>query len=380
MADQTGENSAFPQGLRDDLKRRLAQRLACDGPLTVAAFMAEALYDRQAGYYATKDPIGAERDFITAPEISQMFGELIGLWCVQTWKDLGEPERLHLIELGPGSGALMSDALRAARVAPDFANALRVSLVEISPALQAAQAQKLSNTSTPIDWTDTLPKTGNAPCVIIGNEFIDCLPVRQFIRAQGQWWERLVGLDPNDHDRLAFVLSPLPAPDHICGEFELHEAEDGALIEIRPGVTPLIETVGHRLSAQGGRALFIDYGPAEREFGDTLQAVRRHQKVLPLDTPGEADLTARVDFAALRRAILGNGLEASGPATQGEWLVRLGLEHRAAALIAQSPDQRTRIATQLLRLTDDNEMGTLFKVLCASSVGLPPPAGFEESP
>ncbi len=368
-----------PERLRPSLPERVRERVRADGPLTISAFMAEALYDPQDGYYATKDPIGAGADFITAPEISQMFGELLGLWAVQSWMDLGEPHTVRLIELGPGRGAMMADALRAARVSADFLTALTITLVEASPALQAVQARTLAEAPVLIGWERDTPRTGAEPAVILANEFLDCLPIRQFIKLSGAWRERLVGVSPEEPEALAFTLSPLPAParDVALIPAALRDADEGALVEIRPGAGALLDAIAARLTAHGGRALFIDYGPANSEIGDTFQAVRGHQKLSPLTLPGSVDLTARVDFAEFVRLARERGLEVHGPVEQGAWLARLGLEQRAIGLIRQDEERKRRIATQVFRLTDPSQMGALFKVLCLSSPGLPPPAGFE---
>jgi NADH dehydrogenase [ubiquinone] 1 alpha subcomplex assembly factor 7 len=360
-----------------DLLSRLVARVASDGPMSVAAYMAEALYDPRAGYYRTKDPIGAGADYVTAPEISQMFGELIGLWSVQTWLDLGAPAAFDLIELGPGRGTMLADALRAARLEPRFLAAAQVTLVEASPALEAAQAQMLADAPCRVTWTDRLP-VGDRPAIMLGNEFLDCLPVRQFVKRDGAWRERLVGLDPSDPGRLAFLLAPAPvsARDLAVLPEALRDAPEGALVEARPTVEPLIESLAARFAKAPGRALLIDYGPAESEIGDTLQALKAHEKVDPLAFPGEADLTARVDFAEVARLARAHGLDVAGPVGQGEWLKALGIEHRAAALRASRPDMRATIARQVHRLTDENEMGALFKAVVISARKLPAPAGF----
>ncbi|MCG8443510.1 MAG: SAM-dependent methyltransferase [Caulobacterales bacterium] len=367
---------AEPDGPQRDLKRRLVARVRSDGPMSVAAFMAEALHDPRAGYYATKDPIGAGGDFITAPEISQMFGELVGLWCVQSWMDLGEPQRLRLIELGPGRGVMMADALRAASLSTPFMQACEVTFVEASPALASAQAERLARAPAPIFYAPTLETAPPGPAIILGNEFLDCLPVRQFVRVEGAWRERMVGLDPAHPGRLAFLAAPAPlaAADLRLLPAPLRDAPDGTLIEARPTVEALTETLAGR--AAPFRALFIDYGPADSEAGDTLQAVRVHEKADPLAAPGEADLTARVDFAALAGMARTAGLRADGPVEQGAWLLGLGLEQRAAALSGARPEAKRSLAEQLHRLTDPSQMGRLFKVICLSSQGLPPPAGF----
>lgn len=360
-----------------DLKERLLARIASEGPISAAVYMSEALYDERAGYYRVMDPIGAGADFITAPEISQMFGELVGLWAVQTWMDLGSPAQFEIIELGPGRGTMLADALRAARLRPPFLSGARVTLLESSPALQAVQAQTLASAPCPVAWMDRLP-AGGRPMILLANEFLDCLPVRQFVKREGVWRERLVGLDPTDRGRLAFLLSPDPlaSRDLALVPPSLREAPEGALVETRPGLEALIETLSDRFKTAPGRALFIDYGSAASEIGDTVQALKAHEKVDPLAFPGEADLTARVDFAELARLAHAAGLEVAGPVGQGSWLKALGIEHRAAVLRQAHPDMKATIARQFHRLTDEAQMGALFKALAISAPGLPTAAGF----
>lgn len=345
------------------MTRALAQKLAAQirltGPISVAQFMQAALYDPQHGYYTRAAEIA--RDFITAPESSQMFGELIGLWCVHEWQALGAPESFDLIEFGPGSGALLADALRAARLEPAFLAAARVSLIEISPALRAAQKEKLDALGVAAHWRDAPPPPG-APALLIANEFLDCLPIRQYVRSGEGWRERMVGAESDG--ALSFRLGP-PLPGGP-------DAPPGAVREEAPGLAAQIERIGAHLQAAPGRALIIDY--AGDGMGDTLQALRAHQKLDPLAAPGESDLTARVDFTALQRAA--KGLRIDGPVPQAHFLRALGLDQRAEALIRQHPQRAERIAREHARLTAPAQMGTLFQAICLSSPHLPPAAGF----
>lgn len=342
--------------------------------------MTEALFDPVAGYYATKDPIGAGSDFITAPEISQMFGELIGLWAAQSWMDMGRPDPFQLVELGPGRGTMMADALRAGRAVSGFVEAAQVVLIEASAALKSVQAQTLGPTGAQIRWIDRLEAVPPGPAIIVGNEFLDCLAVRQAIRHAGQWHERLVGLAESDAaddpGEFVFVMGPPLAGEADLVPERLREAPDGSLVEIRPGDRLVVDTIADRFASQDGRALFIDYGPATSETGDTLQAIRRHEKVAPLDAPGTADLTARVDFESLLAFAGQRGLNTYGPEEQGPFMLHLGLEQRAAALMQASPDQKATLARQVWRLTDAEQMGRLFKLVCLDSPGLPQPPGF----
>lgn len=357
------------------IAENLRARIASQGPLPVSVFMMEALFDPMAGYYATRDPIGAGADFITAPEISQMFGELLGLWCAQCWQDMGAPERLHLIELGPGKGTMMADMARAARAVPGFAEALKLTLIEASAALKMVQGRTLGKSGLQIGWANGLEKAPDGPAIILGNEFLDCLPVRQAVMQDGQWRERVVGLHPDNDTRFAFHTGPALAGDDPFIPAALKDSHEGTLIELRPGDAQIVDTLAARFTRHPGHALFIDYGPARSEPGDTLQAIRAHEKVDPLDAPGTADLTARVDFETLARRALAAGLAVHGPLEQGAFLKSLGIEQRAASLSASRPDQRAIIARQLHRLCDESEMGSLFKVIAVSAPGLPAPPG-----
>ena len=359
------------------ISERLSERIRSEGSLSVAAYMAEALFHPMAGFYATKDPLGAANDFITAPEISQMFGELLGLWAAECWMQMGAPSRFELIELGSGTGRMMSDMLRAGRAAPGFLDAVHVTLVEASPALKMVQGQTLANASVPIHWAKDFETAPSGPAVVIGNEFLDCLPIRQAIRHQGQWRERVVTLHPDDEAQFVFGLGPVLSEADI-GYIapDLRKAQDGALVELRPGDQQQMEQLAARFKRDPGYALFVDYGSSKPETGDTLQAIRAHEKVDPLDRPGTADLTAWVDFDRLLRLGLDAGLTAFGPMTQGEFLTELGIEQRAAVL-AKSVDEagQARLKRQMHRLVSPEDMGALFKLAAFSADGLPPAPG-----
>lgn len=373
MHPDVTDSDAFNPAKR--IADNLRARIAAQGPLPVSVFMMEALFDPMAGFYATRDPIGAGADFVTAPEISQMFGELLGLWAAQCWQDMGAPERLVLAELGPGKGTMMADMLRAARAVPGFTKALQVSLVEASAALKMVQGQTLARAGVPIGWARSLETISAGPAIVVGNEFLDCLPMRQAVRIEGQWRERCVSLHPEDETRFAFVSGPIiPEDDPFLPE-RLRGSPDGTLVELRPGDAQVIDALSARFATHPGHALFIDYGPAVSEPGDTLQAICSHQKVHPLDAPGTADLTARVDFEALARRAHAAGLTVYGPVEQGSFLRELGIEQRATALVAARPDQRAVIARQLRRLVSLEEMGVLFKVIAISAPDAPAPPG-----
>lgn len=360
-----------------ELAALIARRIRATGPLTIAEFMSEALQHPQHGYYATRDPLGAAGDFVTAPEVSQVFGELIGLWCADVWARMGEPDPVLLVELGPGRGTLMADAVRALAVAPDFRRALRLHLVETSRALRALQAKTLAAAEP--TWHDRLDQVPKGPALIIANEFLDALPIRQFERRGGGWHERRVGLVPDDQT-LAFVLDSAPSASAVLIPRSLEPAPEGSVAEVCPAALGLAADLARRLMADGGAALFVDYGHLATACGDTLQAVRRHRYHPVLDSPGDADLTAHVDFQAFAAAAQSAGARVCGPVTQGDFLRSLGIEVRARQLLTNaSPATRATIESGVRRLIDRAEMGTLFKVLAVLHPDLPTPAGFPAS-
>jgi NADH dehydrogenase [ubiquinone] 1 alpha subcomplex assembly factor 7 len=352
----------------------LARRIRIHGPLTVADFMAEALGHPDYGYYRTHDPLGRRGDFITAPEVSQIFGELIGLWCADLWERAGRPSPSLLVELGPGRGTLMADALRATRVMPGFADAMRLHLVETSAVLREAQLRALSAYG-PV-WHDSIASLPPGPAFIIGNEFLDALPIRQFVRSAAGWREKLVGLSAESDD-LAFALAPHATPAVALIPAELAHAPEGSVSEVSPGALAVVDALATRLVAEGGAALFVDYGYYPRAAGDTLQAVRRHQRHDILAAPGEADLTAHVDFTAIAETARHAGAKVWGPTTQRDFLLLLGLAARAERLAAKAnPTQAADIGAACHRLVAPGEMGTLFKVLAMTGGNVPEPAGF----
>jgi NADH dehydrogenase [ubiquinone] 1 alpha subcomplex assembly factor 7 len=358
------------------LGRLLARRIRQAGPLTLAQYMAEALGHPEHGYYRTRDPFGAAGDFTTAPEISQIFGELLGLWCVEMWQALGSPPALNLVELGPGRGTLMADALRAARLRPAFRAAASVHLVETSESLRARQAATLAQADpglAPV-WHDSLATVPAGPMLLLANELFDALPIHQFVRTEDGWRERVVAL-ADDGDSLGFGLAP-PGPALALLADAQRTAPVGAIAEVSPAAIALAAEIARRAVA-GGAALVIDYGPAASAAGDSLQAVRQHRPVDPLAAPGEADLTAHVDFAALARAAREAGAAVHGPLPQGTFLARLGLEMRAATLLRAATGAQARdIRAAVARLLDPGEMGTLFKALAIVAPSLPVPPGF----
>ncbi|MGE5546088.1 MAG: class I SAM-dependent methyltransferase [Solirubrobacterales bacterium] len=347
-----------------DLGERLAQRIRRDGPIPVSDFMAEAL----AHYYGTRDPFGARGDFTTAPEISQMFGELIGLWCAVVWQSMGMPSRVVLAEIGPGRGTLMADLLRAARTVPPFLAAAEIWLVETSPTLRQKQRKTLAGHT--VSWAERFEDLPAGPLLLIANELFDALPIRQFEKRDGAWRERVVGL--SDHG-LEFVAGPEAMPDLPA---ELLAAPEGSVLETCPEGRRLAGLVGARLNREPGAALIIDYGHVRSAAGDTLQAVKRHKFHPVLEAPGTADLTAHVDFEAL--AVAAMPARAWGPVTQGGFLRHMGIETRAALLArAGGTKVEADLQGQLRRLIDPGEMGTLFKVMALAHPALPLPPGLD---
>jgi len=353
----------------------LRSLIAAEGPIPVSRFMAEALGHPEHGYYRTRDPLGAAGDFVTAPEISQVFGELIGAWCAVVWEQAGRPDPVHLVELGPGRGTLMADALRAlAMVAPAFDAAAALHLVETGPTLRAAQAAALGARPR---WHETIEALPAGPMILVANEFFDALPVHQLVRRGAAWHERLVGCD---RASAAFCFEVSDRPSTL--ETPRIDAAAGDILEVGPAREAVAAEIARRIAAHGGGALIVDYGHGASAVGDTLQAMRGHGYAAALEAPGEADLTAHVDFAALARAAGdagAGGVAVFGPATQGGFLRALGIEARTGALAAAAPDAKAReaVAGGASRLTDPWQMGSLFKALALIHASQPPPPGFE---
>ena len=401
-----------------ELAKKLRRLIEANGPMSIAEYMAHCLGDPEHGYYTTRDPFGTRGDFITAPEVSQMFGEIVGAWLIEAWRLAGSPSPFRLVELGPGRGTLMADVLRVAATASDFFHAANVHLVETSPALKALQAKTLASAEAEIAWHSSFADVPRGPLLLVANEFFDALPIRQYVRTSGEWRERVVGLDDGgqlafgigvgtlaDHGETTTVTSPLrggrslqdakrtenfgrgevdptasPPPETdrapLAG-FDLPSRgrlsgsvtkED--ILEINPAAEALIAEIAKRIVEDGGAALIIDYcyeGPA---FGDTLQAIRGHKFADVLARPGETDLTAHVDFSALARRASAEGAEVHGPMDQGNFLVALGLLERAGRLGAKA-DQETREKLRLAveRLAGPDQMGTLFKAMSITRPG-----------
>ncbi len=358
----------------NELTQHIQAMICAEGPISLATYMGLALGHPRHGYYQAQTPFGVAGDFITAPEISQMFGELIGLWCVQRWRDMGSPPAFMLCELGPGRGTLMADALRAARSAPEFLDAAQLHLVETSGKLREMQKTAISRAAT---WHDSVADLPPLPALIIANEFFDALPIRQFQRMPDDWHERMVGIHP-DTDQLCFVLSPVPVRDDAIFPAAMRIAQAGAIAELCPAGRAIVESLAAHLATYGGGALIIDYGPAKSAPGDSFQAVRGHGFCDPLQNPGFADLTAHVDFQSLAQAAQRAGCHTDGPLSQGQFLLQLGLAARAQRLAQNAaPDEQDAIRSAFERLTATAQMGQLFKAMALRHPALAPSPGFE---
>jgi SAM-dependent MidA family methyltransferase len=345
------------------LKSRIIDAIRINGPMPVSLYMLMCLHDPKDGYYATRP--GFNEDFTTAPETSQVFGELLGLWAAHEWMKLGSPQKLWLVELGPGRGSMMSDMLRAAYSVPGFSDAVQIALVEASPALRRVQAERLlPRMLTYYDGLDAVPP---GPAIIIGNEFLDCMAIRQFVRDGHDWRERQIGAPKTG--QLAFGLGP---PVELPGN--LIPAGDSA--ELAPALETLVEALAQRFRIAPGRALFIDYGPDDHSPGDTLRAFWQGKQVNPLEDPGSADLTADVDFPRLRRLAEAQGLAVHGPIQQGYFLTRLGALERSRALATANPGRADEITAGVKKLVAPAEMGSRFKAICLSPQGAETPPGF----
>ena len=361
------------------LEARIAALIAAQGPISVAQYMTLALHDAEGGYYATREPFGAAGDFITAPEISQMFGEMLGLWCVQVWHDQGQPKHKRLVELGPGRGTLMADALRAAKAAPEFLVGLEVVLIESSPVLQKAQAEKLPmeklrDSGVAIRWAGHFDDSmTDRPLLLLANEFFDALPVRQYVRKEEHWRERMVVLK---NERLEFALAPLATPSAVIPASRAG-APDGGAYEVSAAATALAETIARVIAEKGGGALLLDYGYGEEAgFGETLQAVGGHRFADVLAGPGENDLSVHVDFAALGDAARHGGAGVYGPTPQGAFLAELGITARAEQLIKANPGAAQNLFQAVARLIDPDQMGDLFKAMAFVPRSAARPPGF----
>lgn len=367
------------------LTEKLARHIEQAGPISVAEYMNTALGDPEFGYYMSREPFGRDGDFTTAPEISQMFGELVGLWAAQVWLNMESPENVSLVELGPGRGTLMADIMRTlAKAVPALHDAADIHLVEMSPQLRQEQKKVLKNKTTrPPTWHDGIDTLPDTPMIIIANEFFDALPVHQYVKSGSGWHERLVGLGADGASggpaAFGFCLAetPIPYPQVLPQDINAR-IEVETIAETRPEANTLMQDLGNKLGVHKGAALIIDYGHARSGFGDTFQAVKNHMPQHVLFNTGEADLTAHVDFAALITAAVSAGLETSPVVTQKAFLKALGIETRAEKLMENaSAAQSSDIKSAFDRLTGPQQMGSLFKVLSVYTSGLAVPPGFE---
>ncbi|UUX51263.1 class I SAM-dependent methyltransferase [Nisaea acidiphila] len=356
------------------LSEHLRKLIARNGPLTVARYMEEALLHPEHGYYTGREPFGRQGDFITAPEVSQVFGELTGLWCAAAWQQMGSPGKIALVEFGPGRGTLMADALRATRIVPGFADALDIHLVEASPRLRELQRETLAGVE--VTWHETPDTLPARSALMIGNEFFDALPIRQLVFRADGWKERCIGWDDKES---RFVWTEQPAEPGLAAlvPASAGHPHPGAVFEISIAARDHMSTIAAHLAAQGGTGLFIDYGHGRSAYGDTFQAVRAHRPVDVLDAPGSADLTAHVDFDALQIRAHAAGCTCFGTITQGNFLTALGLEARTEQLLRNATDsQAAALRSGARRLIEPAEMGTLFKVIAVAAPDIDELPGF----
>ena len=352
------------------LTHHIARLIEETGPIPLSHFMSLALGHPEHGYYMTRDPLGAKGDFTTAPEISQMFGELIGLWLADQWLRQGSPKPFALAELGPGRGTLMSDLMRAIRSVRGMSDAAEIHFVETSPSLRNAQKSRVQQAT----WHERIETLPRLPLFLIANEFFDALPVTQYQRTDRGWCERYVGLDGK---RFIPVLAPVTLASDAALPSAMQRAAEGEIAEICPAGTAITEEIAARIASKGGAALIIDYGHSQSAPGDTLQAMKNHAYADPFDAPGTADLTTHVDFEMLAHAVALGSAQAHGPVEQGAFLAGLGIEERAEALSRKATAaQKTDIESAKQRLTATDEMGSLFKVLGITPRGSALPAGF----
>ncbi|OCX62806.1 methyltransferase [Thioclava sp. SK-1] len=356
-----------------ELGQVIARTVATDGPMRLDQYMAQCLLHPDYGYYATRDPFGAGGDFTTAPEISQMYGEMLGLCLAQVWMDQGQPAAFVLAEPGPGRGTLMSDMLRVMRSVSGMTQAAQVHLIEASAHLRKVQRQTLGD--QPITWHDSIDSLpADLPLFMVANEFFDALPIRQFQRVEGGWAERQIGLADGE-----LVLGLAPAGAVSALQDRLADTAPGDVVELCPAAPQIVTQIARRIAAQGGGAIIVDYGDW-RSLGDTFQALRDHQPVDPLAEPGLADLTAHVDFEQLAAAARDAGADVSAMTPQGLLLERLGITARAQALAARM--QGTALENHIAahrRLTHPKEMGQLFKTVAIVPAGNAMPPGFNRS-
>lgn len=347
------------------LKDKISRQISAGGPISIADYMTICLFDPEHGYYPPREPFGPAGDFTTAPEVSQMFGELVAVWLVEAWRQAGSPDGAVVAEIGPGRGTMIKDMARTiTRLAPELAASGRFALIETSPRLRAVQRETLRNAGLDFAWHDSVEGLPAGPLFVVANELFDAVPIRQFVKTDAGWRERMVGL--GEASALRFVIGPAGIDPALLPP-DASSAPTGQIAEVAPAREALMLTIAEHLAREGGAGLFIDYGHLEPALGDTLQALRRHRYEDVLAAPGEADLTAHVDFAALAAVARGRGLHVR-TATQGNFLLELGLLERAGRLGAgKDASVQERIRGEVERLAAPNEMGNLFKVLIVTS-------------
>ncbi|MGU3575826.1 class I SAM-dependent methyltransferase [Brucellaceae bacterium C25G] len=351
-----------------NLAQRLKRRIEAEGAITISDYMLACLGDRDDGYYMVQEPFGARGDFITAPEVSQMFGELIGVWCVSQWLAMGKPESFILCEMGPGRGTLMKDLLRTAQqLSHEFINSAKITLVETSPRLRDVQSKTLTNCD--ITWTDDFKTLEPLPLIMVANELFDALPMHQYVKQQGCFYERLIGLDSNG--ALTFTMSDKKIDPSLLPK-DHQSAKEGSIFEQAPARSQLMQQISDHITKFKGCALLIDYGHLSQGYADTLQAMLKHRFDDVFAHPGKADITSHVDFWALKQIAVANGLN-TAVQTQGEFLLAMGLLDRAGQLgRGKSTESQQQLQADVERLAAPDQMGSLFKVLSVSHSSFAP--------
>ncbi len=358
------------------LELRLRHIIKTAGSISVARFMQIALSDPEYGYYQTRDPLGVRGDFITSPEISQIFGEIIGLWCVVTWQNAGRPRNIILVELGPGRGTLMSDILETTKkVSQEFINALKVHLIETSPALKKLQKAVLRDYE--ITWHNDIETIPSEPALIIANEFFDALPTEQYVMTKDGWYQRHITVD-QEYDKLSFINVPITKEESPIFPHQISNAKIGSIFERNDISEGIMKSIAERTRDNGIASLIIDYGHTQTQLGGTLQAVKSHNYHNPLTDMGEIDLTSHVDFEALAATSESLGTRVHGPITQRDFFRTLGIQQRTAILAAKAKGGQVSLLLEgSRRLIAKDGMGTLFKVMAITPKRGETPAGFE---
>lgn len=357
------------------LKQKLANKIQKSGAISLAEYMAICLYDDEYGYYRKKDPLGKEGDFTTAPEISQVFGELIGVWLITSWQASGSPKNPIIVEPGPGRGTLMADILRVAEKIPEFYKNISVHLVEVNEALIKEQKKALSKYEAEIHWHKSIDTLPEKPVFLVANEFFDALPIHQFIMTKDGWRERLIAVDANNN--FVFITSKIETPHIALIPKKLSDVEEGGIYEVCPEGIKIIKNIAERIKNYGGAALAIDYGYYNNNFKDSFQAVKNHKYHDPFKNPGDVDLTAHVNFTRLGKEAEKMGVRAQGNITQGEFLINMGIELRAAMLMKNASEiEQKNIKSGVERLLFPSQMGSLFKCLALTNKNAPGAYGF----